>query len=122
MPINLAAQPANMNPYKVILVDRSGNVVGSNTALTAAAPTAVSVGTASTLVATTAPGRRGLVLTNTDTTNRMSFGVGTTAILNSGITLLAGGVFEMDEWMFTTSAIYAIAATAPSNLAIQEFS
>ena len=51
----------------------------------------------------------------------ISFGIGTAAILNRGITLKPNGVWEMDEFTFNLSAINAIASGAGSTLSIQEF-
>lgn len=89
-------------------------------ALTASSPTSASVGVASAQAVASNSNRKGLVLTNTST-NNISFGIGATAVLNSGITLIPGGVWSMDEYNFATGAINAIAGGASSNLAIQEF-
>jgi hypothetical protein len=89
-------------------------------ALTPSAPTLVSVGVASAVAVAANAARKGLVLTNTSNKN-ISFGVGAAAVLNSGITLTPNGVWVMDEFTFTTSAINAIAGGAASNLAVQEF-
>ena len=92
----------------------------SRTALTASSPTFATVGVASAEAIAANTGRKGLVLVNTST-NNISLGLGTTAVLNSGITLNAGGgVWVMDDYTYTTVAINAIAAGASSNLAIQE--
>lgn len=96
------------------------NVNEAKVPLTPSAPTATSVGitSASALAANT--NRKGLVMTNTSI-NTISLNiVGGTAVLNSGITLYPGGHWYMDEFTFTTSAIFAIASAAASNLAIQE--
>jgi hypothetical protein len=89
-------------------------------ALTASSPTAATVGTGSAQAVATNSNRKGLVLTNTSV-NTISLGLGATAVLNSGITLLPGSVFVMDEYTFSTAAINAIASAAASNLAIQEY-
>lgn len=92
------------------------------TALTAASPTAVSVGTGSGQVVAANANRKGLVLINTST-GKMSLGFGATAVLNSGITLMpSGGTFVMDPHLFSTAVVNAIAANAASNLAVQEYS
>lgn len=100
------------------------NVIGSFTtgrvSLTANAPTAASVGVASGVVIATNSSRKGLVLTNTSN-NIMSFGLGSAAVLRSGITLFPGGQWVMDEFTFTTAAINGIASAASSNVAIEEF-
>ena len=43
-----------------------------------------------------------------------------TAVLNSGITLYQGGVWNMNEYSFCTAAINCIAGGAGSNLSLQE--
>ena len=97
------------------------NTVTSKTDLTPSAPTAASVGTSSAQAVAASATRTGLVLTNTSA-NAISLGFGATAVLNSGITLNAGGgIFEMDEYTFDRGAVNAIAAGASSNLAIQEY-
>jgi hypothetical protein len=90
-------------------------------ALTPASPTAATVGITSASAVASNASRKGLILTNTSS-SVISFGLGTTAVLNSGITLNPGGVWVMDEYTFCTSAVNAIASVASSNLAIQEFS
>jgi hypothetical protein len=90
-------------------------------ALTPASPTAVSVGVASGQVLAANASRKGAAFVNTSA-NTISFGLGVAAVLNSGITLVQNGVWEMDANTFTTGAINAIASGATSNLAVQEFS
>ena len=90
--------------------------------LSADAPTFVTVGVASGQVLPLNLSRRGAVLVNTSA-NRISFGIGTAAILDRGITLYGnGGTWQMDEHTFTLERINAIASGADSNLAVQEFS
>lgn len=91
------------------------------TDLTPAAPTAATVGVASASAVAANASRRGLVLVNTSI-NRISLGFGSTAVLDSGITLYPGGVFEMDMHTFDLGTVNAIASAASSNLAIQEYS
>ncbi len=89
--------------------------------LTASSPAAAAVGVASAQVVASNTSRTGLVLVNTSTAY-ISLGIGTAAVLYSGITLNpAGGTFEMDSFMFFTGAVTAIASAAASNLSIQEF-
>lgn len=64
--------------------------------------------------------RKGLVIINLGAVN-VSFGCGTTAALNSGITLTPNGTWVMDQFTFTTLAINAICSTT-STLSIQEYS
>jgi|GEM_PF-3106499 len=103
--------------------DRAARLVGivsTKTALTASAPTASSVGVVSAQVLAANANRKGLHLTNTSIAN-ISLGFGSSAVLNSGITLTPNGVFWMDEDSFNTAAVNAIASVAASNLAIQEY-
>jgi hypothetical protein len=96
------------------------STVNTKTSLTANSPTAASVGVTSAQILAANSSRKGLILTNTSN-NNISLGFGSAAVLNSGITLYPNGVFSMDEYMFTTSAINAIASVASSNLGIQEW-
>lgn len=107
---------------KVSVVDTITNPVSSKTAITASAPTASSVGVASAQAVASNSNRKGLVLTNTSA-NYISLAFGANAaVLYSGITLNpGGGVFVMDEYLYTTAAVNAIASGAASNLGIQEF-
>lgn len=87
-----------------------------------AAPTAATVGAASSQIVAVNKARTGLVIINTSA-NTVSLGLGQAAVLNSGITLNAsGGTFEMDSFTYTTSPVFAIASGAGSNVAIQEYS
>jgi len=85
-------------------------------------PTAVAVGTGSTSVLPANAFRTGLVLINTSS-NWISLSFGSNAaVLYSGISLApSGGVFEMDNTLFTTESVQAIASGASSNLAVQEY-
>lgn len=89
--------------------------------LTAASPAAATVGITSASALVTNASRKGLVIINVSI-NRVSLGIGVAAVLNSGITLLPGGVWNMDEYSFSTAAINAIASLAGSVISIQEFS
>jgi hypothetical protein len=83
--------------------------------------TYATVGLASGQILAANADRNGLILVNTSA-NTISIGIGVAAVLYSGITLYAnGGSYEMGDMSFSTQAIYAIAAGAGSNLAIQEF-
>lgn len=100
--------------------DSTGTISISKTALTPSSPTAATVGVTSAQVVATNSSRKGLILVNTSV-NTISIGLGTTAVLNSGITLYPGGTFQMDEFCYTTGAVNAIASAASSNLSIQEY-
>jgi len=93
----------------------------TRTNLGADAPTFVSVGVASGEVLARDVTRRGAIFVNTSA-NRISFGIGVAAVLDSGITLYPnGGTWMMNEQSFTLEAINAIASGADSNLAVQVF-
>jgi hypothetical protein len=96
-------------------------VTSRGTSLTASASSAVTVGVASGLALAANISRKGLYLTNTHTTNRISIAFGSTAVLDSGITIFSKQTFWMDEFSFSTALINAIASGASTNLAIQEF-
>lgn len=81
---------------------------------------AATVGVASAQILASNTNRKGLILVNTSN-NVISLGFGSAAVLNSGVTLAAGGIFSMDEYSFSTAAVNAIASMATSNLAIQEY-
>ena len=90
--------------------------------VTAAAPANASVGTSSSEVVAENLKRVGMVLTNvSDSTIYLGMS-GNAAVLKKGIALVeAGGVWTMDEYNYTKEAVNAIADTAGSFLAIQEF-
>lgn len=107
---------------RALHTDASGNLLVSSRVLeTPASPTAASVGVASAQIVAFNANRKGLVLVNTSAA-KISLGFGVAAVLNSGITLLPGGVFVMDEFMFTVDSVTAIASVAASNVGIQEYS
>lgn len=89
--------------------------------LTPSTPTSVSVGVASTSVLGANTARTGMTLVNVSAA-RISLAFGTTAILDSGVTLYPGGTFSMDEYDFSTGTVTAIASVAASPLAVQEYS
>ena len=125
-PTGTTAQPVTDNGSTLSIDDGAGSITVdgtvsiSSTALTASSPTFATVGTSSAVSLASNANRKGLVLTNTSS-NTISFGIGATAVLNSGITIGAGGAWVMDSYSFTTAAINAIASAASSNLGIQEF-
>lgn len=84
------------------------------------APTAATIGTSSVVALKANIDRKGLVLVNTSA-NTISLGLGTDALLNSGITLTPSASWNMTEADFTLGPISAIASAGSSNLAIQEF-
>ncbi|CAM6003508.1 unnamed protein product [Sphagnum balticum] len=87
-----------------------------------AAPGSATVGTTSGTILSANLSRTGAVVINLSSAN-VSFGLnGNTAVAGSGITITPNGVWEMDQYTFTTGAITAIATAASSPVAIQEFS
>jgi len=110
LPVAIASDQSSLPVTKSVPTD-----------LAPASPTAASVGVASAQVVAANASRKGLVLVNTSV-NRISLGFGATAVLDNGVTLYPGGVFEMDERIFDLGAVNAIASAASSNLAIQEYS
>lgn len=107
---------------QTILTDASGAIyITGRIVLTPASPTTFSTGVASATAVAFNANRKGLVLTNTSNA-RISIAFGVAAVLNSGITLYPGGIFVMDDQLFTTASVSAIASVAASGLAIQEYS
>jgi len=113
--------------WEAVLTDSDGHLqvdvltgVITKIPLTASAPTATSVGIVSAQAVAANAARKGLLLVNTSV-NYISIGIGSAAVLYSGITLNPlGGTFWMDEYSFSTAVINAIASGAASNLAVQE--
>ena len=85
------------------------------------APTFATVGTSSAQVLPANSNRSGLIIVNTSATATVSLGIGSTAVLYSGITLFPQGAFNMGEFDFSKEAITAIASAAGTNISIQEF-
>lgn len=92
----------------------------SRVAITANAPTNVSVGVATGALVAANASRKGLIVMNLSSST-VSLGIGASAVLNSGITLYPGGTWTMDEFSFNVSAVNAIAGAAASSVAFQEF-
>ncbi len=96
--------------------------VSTKTPLVAATPSSASVGTSSSQVVAANASRKGLIIINLSA-NTISLGIGTAAVLNSGITLTAlGSVWQESEYDYVTGAINAISSVAASAISIQEFS
>jgi len=94
-------------------------LVGQIRALTASA---VLVGTSSAIAVDQNLQRVGLIVTNVSTSTIYLGLSGSAATLKSGITLTpSGGAFSMDDYTFNNEVITAIAHTASSVLAVQEF-
>lgn len=95
-------------------------IAGAGTPLTANAPTTATVGVASASALASNAGRDGVIIVNVSV-NKVCLGLGSTAVLNSGICLLPGGTWTMDAFSFSTGTINAIASAASSVISIQEF-
>lgn len=84
------------------------------------APTSVSVGASSTVVLASNAVRKGAVITN-DSDTVIYLGIGSAAVLNSGIRLNSGGgVYEINLMNLSTQAINAISLVASKTLAVHE--
>lgn len=92
------------------------------TTVTAATPLQVSIGATSAEAVPQNNYRVGMLLTNiSDSTIYLAFGVNP-AVIGSGVPLLPrGGNFSMDDYIYTKESVNAIAHTANSALAVQEF-
>lgn len=95
-------------------------VTTTRVALTATTPTFATVGVASAQALASNSSRKGLELVNTSA-NTISIAFGSTAVLNSGITLTPYSSFSMNEYCYNTGAMNAIASGSSSNLSIQEY-
>lgn len=98
----------------------SDQTISTKTDLTSNSPIAVSIGTSSTVVIAANSNRKGLILTN-NSSAKIYLGLSNTAVLGSGVLLLPGGSFTMDEFCFDSGAVSAIASVAASSLTVQEF-
>jgi len=111
--------PANL-PTQPVWQD-DGKIVSTKQALTATAPGTATIGTSSSQVVAAATTRKGLIITNTHATQRVSLAFGTAAVLDSGVTLMPGQSFIMDEYSFHTGAVNAWASGASTVLSVQQF-
>lgn len=116
--VTTGAGASDAGTQRVVL--SSDSVVSTKTPLTANTPTFATVGVTSAQVLAANTSRKGLVLVNNSTAN-ISLAFGVAAVSGRGIVLYPGGVFFMDEYMFTTAAVTAIATAAASNLGVQEW-
>lgn len=88
----------------------------------ASAPASVSVGTSSTSLVAENFDRVGLTVINTSSGTIYLGLQGALATLNAGIALNPnGGTWVMDEYTFTKGQVTAVAHSAATNVAIQEF-
>lgn len=119
--LNSLGQKTGAGSVPVVLAsDQPTLTVSGRVPLTANSATAVSVGVATGLLVSANAGRKGLVLVNLSA-NTVSLGFGASAVLNTGITMYPGATFTMDEFTFNTAAVNAIASSASSVVAVQEF-
>lgn len=89
--------------------------------INAQAPTTVSVGTSSTSILADTPARVGVTIMNISSST-VYIGIANAPTLYAGITLMPnGGVWNMDEYMFTNQAISGIAHSVGSIVSVQEF-
>ena len=96
-------------------------LVSTKVPKTYSAPQTASVGTTSTLILAANANRKGLYLSNTTATQQISFGFnGNAAAYQYGLTLFPGEKFWMDEYSFSTGAIYAITSGSTTYIGIQE--
>jgi hypothetical protein len=96
-------------------------LVSTKVPRTYSAPTTALVNTTSTLILAANANRKGLYLSNTTATQQISLGFsGNAAVYQNGITLFPGQKFWMDEYSFSTGAIYAITSGSTTYIGIQE--
>lgn len=123
-----SAQAANVLVTSYVN-DGSGNSISSQsnalnvntkTSLVYSAPITATVNTTSTLILAANSARLGLILSNTSS-QQISFGFsGNAAAYQYGLTLYPGEKFQMDEYTFSTGAIYAVTTGATTYIGIQE--
>jgi hypothetical protein len=90
--------------------------------LTMSAATQASMGVASAQIIAANTARRYLLISNTDTTRRVSLAFGAAAVIDTGITLQPGQSYEMSESAgnLTLQEVRGIAAGAATLLGVQE--
>jgi len=119
--VPMAWQASSLS-YVNLKADAGGNlsVVTGNPTITPASPATYAVTNSSTQAIAANANRTGVVITNVGGVTAF-FGLGTTAVNNSGIALVPSGSWTMDRYTFYAGAINVICASA-TTLAIQEFS
>jgi hypothetical protein len=96
-------------------------LVSTKVPRTYSAPTTALVNTTSTLILAANANRKGLYLSNTTATQQISLGFnGNAATYQYGLTLFPGEKFWMDEYSFSTGAIYAVTTGSTTYIGIQE--
>jgi hypothetical protein len=81
----------------------------------------VTLSTSSATVVSANTSRKSLIITNTSSSNRVTLNFGGTAVIDTGVTIMPGGAFNMSTLDYFTGAINGIAAGAGTILAIAEF-
>ena len=101
-------------------ISGSPELTSSKTPLTYSAPTTASVTVASVQILAANANRKGLYLSNTSN-QQISFGFGgAAAVYQNGITLFPGEKFWMDEFSFSTGAVFACTTGATTYIGVQE--
>jgi len=95
-------------------------IVEEAISLTPKNPKSVVLGLISSVIVHENINRKGLILIN-GSSFRVCLGFGTDAILDEGIILFPGGVFNMAEYDFYSGVINGISAGINSIMTIQEF-
>lgn len=116
----VAKDSAEFFGVKGLLPDALLKVAAISLEQVLAFPTNAAVSNTSGLIVAANANRTGLVIVNVGSAN-ISLAFGTSAVANSGVTLAPNGVYEMDDFIFTTLAVNAISPTS-STAAIQEYS
>lgn len=118
------SEPENPQVQAFIPIDTSGNPVNlaalTPAAKTPAAPTAATVGVASGLVLS--PGTYREITFVITTAANVSLGFDSTAVLNSGVTMIGRGAsYTLEGPITLATGVNAIASAAATNLSIQAF-
>jgi len=92
----------------------------TKTALTPSAPDTYTVTTSTSEAVASNASRKGLTIVNLSD-NIVFIGIGSNAVLNSGIALNKYGSFSMDEYTFATGAVNVITTTGGATIAINEW-
>jgi len=93
--------------------------ITGGTPVTPNAPTSATVGVSSSLILASNSSRKTLTIVNASV-NRVSFGFGSSAALDNGVTLYPGGSLVIDKENIVTTDVYAIASASSSKVSIQE--
>ncbi len=108
---------------KTVRVTLATDVALPATILTSATPasTKITAGTSSSTLAASNSSRKTIVITNTHNTNRVTMNFGSTAVLDTGITLMPGGSYNMGTQDYFSGQINVIASGATTVLSVAEF-